>query len=94
MTLKVQVYSVLFSFGFGIFYLGSFYLVKKFLLYGRRLAKVIYNTMFMIFSVFIYFSVLTLINSGILHYYYLIAFLCGLSFCYFILIKFVLKNFT
>ena len=77
MILKEQIISFIFSFIFGIFYFISFCLIKKYLLLGKLINKIVYNFIFYVFNVFIYFSILYIINKGVLHIYLLISFILG-----------------
>lgn len=77
MDLKIQLLSILFSFGFGILssYLYNFcysFIYKTSLLY-----KIVINLLFCINLGLIYFLLLKIINNGIVHIYFILSFILG-----------------
>lgn len=78
MSLKVQMFSILFSFVFGIACMLSFKVLSKYLLYIKLKYKIIFNIMFFSFLALIYFLLLRMINNGILHSYFFLFFIFGI----------------
>ena len=77
MKVSIQVLALLFSFLYGgidVFLLMFF---KKYLMLGNIYKKMLYNSIFMVFNVFIYFILMYFINGGIFHYYFLIVYELG-----------------
>lgn len=75
--LAVQIKSLVCSFLFGIFFFlmvrGSF----KLLFHKNIYLKLFFNILFIVFNTLIYFSVLLLINEGVVHIYFLLSILGG-----------------
>lgn len=75
MNLKIQIYSLVFSFIYGlIFYL--LVLINKKYLYNNKFAFVM-DFLFIIDNVLLYFIILKYINNGIFHIYFFITIILG-----------------
>lgn len=82
MSLKLQIFSLIFSLIYGfIFYLLM--LINKKYLYNHKLSFII-DILFVLNNVLIYFIILRKINNGIFHIYFLIAFIIGFLISYYI----------
>lgn len=85
MNLKIQIYSLIFSFVFGIVF---YFLLDLFNRYNNR-NKLGFRIIFSLFFAFLnslgYFYGLIYINNGYLHVYFLLSILVGYLFIYFCL---------
>jgi len=82
MSLKLQIFSLIFSLIYGfIFYLLM--LINKKYLYNHKLSFII-DILFVLNNVLIYFIILRKINNGIFHIYFLIVFIIGFLISYYI----------
>ena len=75
MILRIQIYSLLFSFFYGIFVFFLLELNYKLLYTGKMLYKIIISLLFVMFISLLYFYGLLKINNGIIHIYFLIVML-------------------
>lgn len=77
MILKIQILSLLFSFGYGnlVFWLLEFN--YKLLYEGRIVYRIIISFLFVMFISILYFIGLLKINNGILHVYFFLALFTG-----------------
>lgn len=77
MILKIQILSLLFSFGYGNLIFWLLELNYK-LLYNEKIVyRIITSFLFVIFISLFYFVGLLKINNGILHIYFFLALLTG-----------------
>ena len=77
MILRIQIYSLLFSFFYGIFVFFLLELNYKLLYTGKMLYKIIISLLFVMFISLLYFYGLLKINNGIIHIYFLIVMFTG-----------------
>jgi len=77
MILKMQILSLLFSFGYGNIFFWLLELNYKLLYEGKIIYRIITSFLFVIFISLIYFIGLLMINNGKLHVYFFIAVLTG-----------------
>ena len=77
MILRIQIYSLLFSFFYGIFVFFLLELNYKLLYTGKMLYKIIISFLFVMFISLLYFYGLLKINNGIIHIYFLIVMFTG-----------------
>ena len=77
MILKIQIYSLLYSFLFGIVFFFLLEINHKFLYEGKIVYRVIVSFLFVMFISLLYFVILLKINNGILHVYFFLALLTG-----------------
>ena len=80
MSLKIQIYSVLYSFLFGIYFSYILKLFKKYIYSNNIIIKTVSNLVIVIINSFIYFIGINKINNGILHPYTFITLILGFYF--------------
>ena len=76
MSLKIQIYSVL----FGIYFSYILKLFKKYIYNNNIIIKTVSNLVIVIINSFIYFIGINKINNGILHPYTFITLILGFYF--------------
>ncbi|MFV0275382.1 MAG: spore cortex biosynthesis protein YabQ [Bacilli bacterium] len=77
MNLYLQIQSLIFSFIYGIFFYITFWFSNRILDFKKEKKEIIYNLLFSINHVLLYFIILKSINRGSLHLYFLILFSIG-----------------
>ena len=77
MNLKVQLISLFFSFFYGICFYVITRLNHKFLFHGKKTSRIIFTLIYIIDFSLLYFIIISKINSGILHIYFLLSFVLG-----------------
>lgn len=77
MILSIQIYSLLFSFGYGIFFAVLLFLFRKVIFNKNLILMVIFSFLFVFLNVILYFWGLKAINNGILHIYFFLSILLG-----------------
>ncbi|MBQ7137210.1 MAG: hypothetical protein IJO43_04470 [Bacilli bacterium] len=77
MSLEIQIQSLIVSFIFGMFFSVLFNLFYKFLFIRKKIIKITVNFLFITITTLLYFSVLCIINSGIIHSYFIIMLILG-----------------
>ena len=77
MILKVQIFSILYSFFYGILFFILLEVNYKLLYSGKLLYRIIISFLFVIFISLLYFWGLLKVNNGIIHVYFLIAMFTG-----------------
>ena len=77
MILKVQIYSLLYSFFYGIFIFILLEINYKLLYSGKILYRIIVSFLFVMFISLFYFYLLVKINNGIIHIYFLFSLFTG-----------------
>ena len=80
MSLKIQIYSVLYSFLFGIYFSYILKLFKKYIYNNNIIIKTVSILVIVIINSFIYFIGINKINNGILHPYTFITLILGFYF--------------
>ena len=80
MSLKIQIYSVLYSFLFGIYFSYILKLFKNYIYNNNIIIKTVSNLVIVIINSFIYFIGINKINNGILHPYTFITLILGFYF--------------
>ena len=92
MILKIQIYSILYSFLYGII----FYILLEFnykIIYESKLfIKIIYSLLFLLANTLLYFIILIKINNGIVHVYFLLSIILGYVLAYSIKVKLFKKK--
>lgn len=77
MILETQIYTLLFSFVFGIFF-GFLVRINYFFLnHSNKVIKILFTIIFVIVFTLIYFIILQKLNCGIIHIYYFIMLILG-----------------
>ena len=87
MILKLQIYSLIFSFGFGIIFYFLLDVFNKYNNKNKLIFKIICSFIFVFGSSLLYFLGLLYINNGYLHIYFLLTILVGYLFVYLCLHK-------
>lgn len=84
-SLKLQIYSILFTFLYGIFCSFLVNLFYTILFYKKNTVKIIGTFVFSLFLALLYFFLLKIINYGYIHLYFLFLFCIGFfsSFAFF-----------
>lgn len=77
MILKIQIYSIVYSFIFGIIFYFILELNNKFIYNANLLLKLISSFLVSIFCAILYFILLLKINNGILHLYFFFSLIMG-----------------
>lgn len=82
MDLKIQIFSFLFSFFFGIFLFYIFRLCHKLLFIKKKLLKFIFHFFICLILSFLYFFIIYCINSGVVQIYFVLLILFGFLITY------------
>ena len=77
MDLEIQIQSLIFSLVFGMFFSLIFNLMYKHLFRGKKVFRLFTNMLFVIFNVLLYFGILSIINDGIIHTYFMLMVVVG-----------------
>ena len=77
MILKIQIFSLLYSFFYGIVFYVLLEINHKILYEGKLFYRIIISFLFVIFSSLLYFLFLIKINNGILHVYFFLTMFTG-----------------
>lgn len=77
MSLDTQIISLLFSFGYGILVSYLFNLNYNFIYLSSLLYRVVINILFCVDLALVYFLLIKVINYGVIHIYFVFAFLLG-----------------
>lgn len=91
MSLDIQLYSLGFSFIFGLVFCLLIKINYKFLFMSKKVIQIIGDFVFLIDMSLLYFLGIKIINNGILHIYFFIMFILGWVFGYWLLDKFYKK---
>ena len=76
MNLKIQVFSLLFSFLYGILFSFLINFHYKILFYQKKWVQIVFTMIFLFDMALLYFLILRKINEGIIHiYFYFMIFL-------------------
>lgn len=82
MILSVQIFSLIYSFFYGVVFYVLLEINYRFLYLGKIVYRIILSFLFVIFVSLLYFILLVRINNGILHYYFLLCFFTGYLFSF------------
>lgn len=77
MDLKLQILSILFSFGYGIISSYLYNLNYNFIHNTTILYKLVINILFCVNLGLIYFILIKVINYGVVHIYFVFSFIAG-----------------
>ena len=77
MDLKLQILSILFSFGYGIISSYLYNLNYNFIHNTTMLYKLVINILFCVNLGLIYFILIKIINYGVVHVYFVFSFVVG-----------------
>lgn len=92
MILKVQIYSLMFSFFYGIFFYVLLEVNHRFLYSGKVFYRIVISFLFSVFVSLLYFIVLMRINNGILHLYFFLSMFTGYLLSFVIYRKLIVKR--
>ena len=81
MALKIQIYSFLVSFFYGIFFYFMLEINSRFIYSSNRAIKIISSFLFVLFNVLLYFIILLKVNNGYIHIYFFLCILVGYIMC-------------
>ena len=77
MTLEIQIQSLLTSFVYGLFLSFTFNILYKYLYHNKKILRIVIDILYTLTFTIIYFSILIMINNGIVHPYFLIMLIMG-----------------
>ncbi len=77
MILKVQIFSLLYSFIFGMVFFVLLEINYKLLYSGKLVYRITISFLFVIFNSLLYFVGLIKVNNGIIHLYFFLSWLTG-----------------
>lgn len=77
MTLSIQIYSLLFSFFFGVLFSFALKINYHFIYHSNLIIQILFTLAFVLLLTILYFIGLEKINYGILHSYYFIMIILG-----------------
>ena len=92
MILKIQIFSLLYSFIYGIIFYILLEVNQKFLYEGNIVYRIIISFLFVIFISLLYFLILIKINNGILHLYFFLTMFTGYLLSFVIYKKLIVKK--
>jgi len=92
MILKIQLYSLLYSFVYGAILFFLLELNYRFLYYGKIFYRIIISFLFVISFSLLYFFGLLKINNGIIHIYFFLSIFTGYLLSFVIYNKFNCKK--
>ncbi len=79
MILDIQIYSLLFSFIYGVIVSYLYNFNYNFIYNSSLLYKVVINILFCVDIGLLYFLLIKVINNGVIHIYFVITFILGFS---------------
>lgn len=82
MDLKIQIFSFIFSFFYGIFLFYMFKISHRLLFIKKKILKFIYNFCFCMLLSFSFFYIIYYLNGGIVHLYFILLILFGFLLTY------------
>ena len=89
MLLKIQIYSFLVSFIYGIIFYLLLELNSKMIYSSHLFVKIISSFLFVMFNCLLYFIILMYVNNGYIHIYFFFCLLLGYFVCKVLYKKFV-----
>ena len=92
MILKIQIYSILYSFLYGMNFYALLEVNYKIIYESKLFIKIIYSLLFLLVNTLLYFIILIRINNGIVHIYFLLSIILGYILDYFIMLKLFKKK--
>ena len=88
MNLKIQIFSLLFSFFYGILFSFLFIFNYKYLFFKKKWVQVVITFLFLIDMALLYFLILKIVNGGMIHLYFYFMIFIGFYISFPILKKF------
>ena len=92
MILKLQLYSLICSFIFGIFVYLTLGLIHKLIYSNNVYVKIFFSLIYSLVISIIYFIILLNINNGIIHIYFLLMVIAGYTVANFVYVKLFVKR--
>ena len=92
MSLNIQIYSLLFSFLYGIILYILLEINYRFLFEGKIIYRIIISFLFVMVLSLVYFLVLLKINNGVLHLYFFLSMFTGYLLSFVIYKKLIVKR--
>ena len=80
MILITQIRSLMFSFIYGIFFAFTYKINYRYLILNNLFFKIVLSFLFILDHILLYFILISRINNGILHLYFLFTFILGIIF--------------
>lgn len=77
MNLNIQITTIIFSFLFGIFFSICLNVNYKLIYESKKIIKIIFTLVLIIFEILLYFLILLKINYGIIHIYGILSIILG-----------------
>lgn len=88
MNLKIQIFSLLFSFFYGILFSFLVNINYKYLFFKKKWGQVVITFLFLIDMALLYFLILKIVNGGMIHLYFYFMIFIGFYISFPILKKF------
>ena len=92
MNINIQIYSLLFSFLYGIIFYILLEINYNILFEGKIIYRIIISFLFVIVLSLVYFLILLKINNGILHLYFFLLMFTGYLLSFVIYKKLIVKR--
>ena len=92
MILSVQIYSLLFSFAYGIFIYFLLELINKLIFNKKIFVRIFFSLLFSFIVSLLYFLFLVIINNGYIHVYFFIMILLGYTLAKIVCVKLFVKR--
>lgn len=92
MNINIQIYSLLFSFLYGIIFYILLEINYNFLFEGKIIYRIIISFLFVIVLSLVYFLILLKINNGVLHLYFFLLMFTGYLLSFVIYKKLIVKR--
>ena len=92
MSLNIQIYSLLFSFLYGIIFYILLEINYRFLFEGKIIYRIIISFLFVMVLSLVYFLILLKINNGVLHLYFFLSMFTGYLVSFVIYKKLIVKR--
>ena len=77
MNLKIQIFSLFFSFIYGVFFSFFTNFNYKYIFHTRKIFRIVFTIIFVVSMSFLYFIIINVINNGVIHLYFLLLILFG-----------------
>lgn len=89
MSLDIQIYTILISFSFGVYFFFFLKLNKKLIFHKNRIFSLLYTLFIFILNTIFYFCILLKINDGIFHIYEILCLILG-----YMITKYIIDKYT
>jgi len=77
MNLKLQIFSLVFSFFYGVVFSILTNINYKYIFNQKKVIKILFTLIFVLSMAIFYFYIINIINDGIIHLYFLLIILVG-----------------